>query len=238
MSPNPDPGWKPGTAKLTFSQVRDWADWYIKALDDVVDWQMQTWNRLGFQGYYQVLTPGSGTRPDAFNYEVHHYLPDGVTGVGAVWNLFYSFLSDKRRVMAYVTSMADLSARDHRDDTCRASDDSVPLSSPAADAWSATRWISRIADQWGLPKAGENPGWYRPATLDHHYVDTSSYGMLADVVRQLVSCDFQGIYWASDAQIWDNFVPLSAYAAAIRRAAPNGASAPAWPAEAVSSAGQ
>jgi hypothetical protein len=235
MDPNPYPGWKPGTATLNITQVRLWADWYVQALDDVVDWQMRTWNRLGFRGYYQVLTPGSGTRPSGFNYDVRHYLPDGVTGVGAVWNRFYAFLPDKRRVMAYVTSVADLSAGNRRDDSCQTGDDSVPLTSDAADNWSATRWISRIADQWALPKAGENPGLNQPGLLSRHYVDMSSHGMMADAVRQLVSCHFQGFYWASDEQIWDNVVPLSRYAAAISEAAPGGASTPAWPAQAPSS---
>jgi hypothetical protein len=231
MDPNPHPGWRPGTTTLTTLEVRRWADWYIQALDDVVDWQMQTWNRMGFRGYYQVLTPGSGTRPDGFEYDVRHYLPDGVTGVGAVWQQFYSFLPDRRRVMAYVTSMADLSARNHRDDSCQTGDDAVALSSPAADSWSATRWISRVADQWGLPKAGENPGWNHPGALSKHYVDTSSHGMMADAIRQLVTCNFQGMYWADDEQIWDGLVPLSRYASAIGRAAPGGALTPAWPAK-------
>jgi hypothetical protein len=229
MDPNPYPDWKPGTPTLKIPEVQRWAEWYIKALDDVVDWQMRTWNRLGFRGYYQMLTPGSGTRPNGFDYDVAHYLPDGVTGVGAVWERFYSLLPDRRRVMAYVTSMADLSARHRRDDLCQNSDDAVPLSSPAADSWSATRWISRVADQWGLPKAGENPGWNEPGALSKHYADASSHGMLAEAIRQLVSCNFHGMYWASDEQIWDNLVPLSRFAAAIRRAAPGAASTPAWP---------
>jgi hypothetical protein len=235
MDPNPYPGWKPGTATLNTAQVGRWADWYVQALDDVVDWQIRTWNRLGFRGYYQVLTPGSGTRPDGFDYDIQHHLPDGVTGVGAVWDRFYGFLPDKRRVMAYVTSVADLSARNRRDDSCQTGDESVPLTSHAADNWSATRWISRIAGQWGLPKAGENPGWNQGGALSRHYVDTSSHGMMADAIRQLVSCHFQGFYWASDKQVWDNVVPLSRYAAAISEAVPGGALTPAWPAEAPSS---
>jgi hypothetical protein len=233
MARNPYPGWKPGMTTLNVRQVADWADWYVKALDDTVNWQMQAWNHLGFPGYYQILTPGSGTRPDVFAYELQHNLADGVTGVGAVWDRFYYFLPDRRRVVAYVSSMADLSGGD---DSCQPNDDAVPVSSPAADSWSATRWISRIADQLGLPKAGENPGWNQPAALNAHYLDMSSAGMMAAAMRQLTSCHFQGMYWANDAKLWDNTVPLSRYAAAIHQVTPGGAVTPAWPAEPPASA--
>ncbi|MGH3222676.1 MAG: hypothetical protein ACRDPY_28935, partial [Streptosporangiaceae bacterium] len=51
------------------------------------------------------------------------------------------------------------------------------LTSPALDAWSATRWITRIASQYGLPVAGENPGLNLPASLDTFYTNTTSTGM-------------------------------------------------------------
>ena len=63
MTPNPDPSWKPGTAGLTQAQISTWVNWYIGGLDNVTNWQMQTLSKLGFTGYYETVTPGSGTRP-------------------------------------------------------------------------------------------------------------------------------------------------------------------------------
>ena len=64
MTKNPDPSWKPGTAGLSQAQIDAWVNWYVGGLDNVTNWQMQTLNSLGFTGYYETVTPGSGTRPD------------------------------------------------------------------------------------------------------------------------------------------------------------------------------
>ena len=66
-------------------------NWYIGGLDNVTNWQMQTLASLGFTGYYETVTPGSGTRPDGLTQTEQQNLPnDGTTGVGAVWNLYYA----------------------------------------------------------------------------------------------------------------------------------------------------
>jgi hypothetical protein len=57
----------------------------------VTNWQMQTLTSLGFTGYYETVTPGSGTRPDDLTKtEQANLSNDGTTGVGAVWNLYYA----------------------------------------------------------------------------------------------------------------------------------------------------
>ena len=61
---NPDPAWKPGTPGLTPAQITNWITWYVGGLDNLTSWEMTTLGGLGFGGYYQTLTPGSGTRPD------------------------------------------------------------------------------------------------------------------------------------------------------------------------------
>jgi hypothetical protein len=212
MPPNPHPGWRPGDRSLTTDQVAQWADWYIGALANVVDWQTASFDALGFRGYYQVVTPGSGVRPDDFRNAVRDYLPDGLVGVGAVWDRFYRFLRNRQRVMAYVSSMADGSGNN---DTCEAGDRFVALDNPVADNWSATRWISRIADEYGLSKGGENPGW-GDAPHDF-YRDTFGAGLLSAALRQMLGCQFSVFYWAHDQQLWDGTVPFSAYAQYISR---------------------
>jgi len=90
---NPDPNWKPGTTGLTQAQIGAWVNWYVGGLDKVTNWQMQTLAALGFSGYYETVTPGSGTRPDGLTRtEQQNLSNDGTTGVGAVWNLYYAGL--------------------------------------------------------------------------------------------------------------------------------------------------
>ena len=213
MTPNPDPNWTPGTPGLTPAQIDSWVNWYVGGLDNVTNWQMQTLTGLGFKGYYETVTPGSGTRPHVLAFDEMANLPDdGTTGVGAVWDRYYAMLPDKTNVVAYISSVADNSGGN---DTCQPSDASVPLTSPVMDFWSATRWISRIAHQYGLLVGGENPGYGMPVRLDFDYLDTSSSGMMADAITQAQSCGFQVFYWAHDVHLWDGTVPFSRYAASI-----------------------
>ena len=216
MTPNPFPDWRPGRPGLTATQIEVWVDWYVGGLDNVTSWQMHLLSGLGYAGYYQLVTPGSGTRPDVLSAEERQNLPDGTTGVGAVWNLYYALLPDKTNVVAYVSSVADTSGDD---DSCQPGDDSLPLTSNVMDSWSATRWISRIAAGDGLPVAGENAGYSMPAGLDFQYTDTGSYGMMADAVRQAISCRFQVFYWAHDVNLWNGTIPYALYVGFIALAA-------------------
>jgi hypothetical protein len=212
MTPNPFPTWLPGRPGLTALQIDQWVSWYVRGLDDVTSWQMRTLSSLGFAGYYQLVTPGSGTRPDVLSVEERHDLPDGTTGVGAVWNRYYAMLPDKTNVVAYVSSVGDESGDD---DSCQHEDDSLPVTSTVMDSWSATRWISRIAAGERLPVAGENVGYRMPESLDSHYTNKSSTGMMADAIRQATSCGFQVFYWAHDINFWNGTIPFALYAGYI-----------------------
>ncbi len=213
MSPNPDPNWTPGTPGLSQAQIDAWVNWYVGGLDNVTDWQMQTLSGLGFNGYYETVTPGSGTRPDGLAREELFNLPDdGTTGMGAVWDRYYAMLPDKTNVIAYISSVADNSGGN---DDCQPSDTSTPVTSPVMDSWSATRWISAIAHQNGLAVGGENPGYGMPAMFDFDYRDTSSGGMMDDALSQAQSCGFLVFYWAHDVHLWDGTLPFSSYANSI-----------------------
>jgi hypothetical protein len=213
MTRNPYPTWRPGQPGLTQAQIDRWVTWYVGGLDNVTNWQMQTLTRLGFTGYYQMVTPGSGTRPSYLaQTEQQHLSNDGTTGVGAVWDRYYALLPNKANVIAYVSSVGDLSGND---DSCQATDASVSLTSNTMDSWSATRWISRIAAQNGLAVGGENTGYNIPASLNSHYTDTSSSGMMADALRQARTCGFTVFYWAHDVHLYDGILPLSLYASMI-----------------------
>src|ERR1039458_1213938 len=102
MKANPFPSWKPGTAGLTQAQIDRWVNWYVGGLDSVTNGQMQTLSSLGFTGYYETVTPGSGTRPDDLTQtEQQNLSNDGTTGVGAVWDRYYAMLPNKANVIAY-----------------------------------------------------------------------------------------------------------------------------------------
>jgi F5/8 type C domain/Beta-galactosidase len=214
MTRNPDPSWKPGTPGLTQAQISAWVTWYIGGLDNVTSWQMTTLNGLGFTGSYETVTPGSGTRPDGLaQTEQQNLSNDGTTGVGAAWNLYYAMLPSKTSVIAYISSVADNSGGN---DSCQpASDDALPLTSTTMDSWSATRWITRIAEQYGLPAGGENPGYGLPASIDTFYTNTSPAGMMATAIAQSQSCGFKVFYWAHDIHLWDGTLPFSLYASSI-----------------------
>jgi hypothetical protein len=214
MTANPFPRWKPGTAglhPLTRAQLGTWVNWYIGGLDNVTNWQMRTLSGLGFTGHYETVTPGSGTRPDILTQtEQQHLSNDGTTGVGAVWDRYYAMLPDKANVIAYISSVADQSGGN---DSCQGADTTLPLTDPAMDSWSATRWITRIAAANGLLTGGENPGRGMPADLSSFETNTSSDGMMATAIRQARSCHFKVFYWAHDVDLWDGLLPFTRYAA-------------------------
>jgi hypothetical protein len=213
MTRNPDPNWRPGQPGLTQAQLDRWVTWYVGGLDSVTNWQMQTLSGLGFTGYYETVTPGSGTRPDVLaQTEQQNLSNDGTTSVGAVWDRYYTMLPDKTNVIAYISSVADGSGDN---DSCQAEDTALALTDDAMDSWSATRWISRIARQYGLPVGGENPGYGMPAYLNSSYLDAAPAGMMATAIQQARSCGFTVFYWAHDAQLSDGTIPFSRYAGMI-----------------------
>lgn len=203
LEPNPFPDFRPGTAGLSKDQLESWYEWYLGALVDTADWQMTVLRDLGFTGYFQILTPGVGVQPLQLQQAIDRNLPDGLTGLGAAWQEIYRLLPDKRNVVAYVSSMGDGSGGNRG---CSASDDRIPLSAAAAVPWSASRWIKRIADEYGLLTAGENPGYTASPEYQQQYRDESADGLMAVTFAQARSCGFQGLYWAHDDQLWDGTV--------------------------------
>jgi hypothetical protein len=213
---SPFPGWKPGQTtyqgrSFTTADVRTWYEWYVGALVDGVDWQLATYRGLGFSGFLQVLLPGQGTRPLDYNRGINSYLDGSADGNrtmsrGAAWDRVLAGIADKRNVVAYVSSLADGSGWN---DVCQSTDGGVALTSSSIGNWSAARWISYLADRYGLAKNGENPG----------RSDTNSYGtaMLSSAVAQMRACGFQGLMWAHDTELYaaGSGITLADYARAI-----------------------
>jgi hypothetical protein len=212
MSPNPAPDRRPGGPWRDEAQAAEWVEWYVGALVDVVDWQLAVFADLGFRGTYEVLTPGVGVRPRELDEAVRYGLPPGVLGAGAAWQLFYSRLPHRPDLVAYVSSVADGSGDD---DGCEPEDRDVPLTAPAVEDWSATRWVSRIAQEYGFPVSGENAGWQQDHSPAAFYRAPGDDGMMAVALRQARTCGFRTFYWAHDAQLWDGTVAFESYAARI-----------------------
>jgi len=213
---SPFPGWKPGQTtyagrSFTTTDVRTWYDWYVGSLVDGVNWQLTTYRNLGFTGFLQVQLPGQGTRPLDYEKAIGGYLNgtgDGnrTMSRGAAWDRVIARINDKRNVVAYVSSLADGSGWDN---VCQSTDASVALTAPEIGLWSAARWVSYLANRYGLPKNGENPG---PS-------DTNSYRtpMLGRAVAQVQACGFQGLMWAHDPDLYTstNKISLADYSKVI-----------------------
>ena len=142
MTRNPYPNWQPGTGGLTQAQISTWVNWYIGGLDNVTNWQMQTLSGLGFTGYYETVTPGSGTRPDYLAQAEqqnlqrrHHRRRRGLEPV------LRPALQQDQRHRLYLLRRRPV----RRQRLLPASDTSLSLTSNTMDSWSSTRWISRIA---------------------------------------------------------------------------------------------
>ncbi|HLG70905.1 MAG TPA: hypothetical protein VK009_10820 [Chloroflexota bacterium] len=212
---SPMPGWKPGDATyqgqpVTTAQVQKWYDWYLGALVDTVNWQVATFNKLGYGGYKQLVMAGLGSRPDEYATAISQRLngagdPNLTMGRGAVWNKVMDGLADRSTTMAYVSSMADGSAGDN---VCQPSDSSVSVSDPQVDYWSAARWISYNANRYSMAKMGENPGSPAP-----------NYGpvMMQHAASQMQGCGMQGFMWAHDQDLYTSGsgATLQQYAAVI-----------------------
>jgi hypothetical protein len=217
----PFPGWLPGQTTynaqaFTISQVQRWYDWYLGAMVDGINWQVNAYKADGYTGYLQVLMSGLGSRPDDYVTGINNRLNgtgDGnlTMGRAAVWNKVVDALATRQNVVIYVSSMADGSGSN---DLCQSSDASVALSDPSIDYWSATRWISYNANRYGMLKTGENPG----------YSPTIGYGktMMQTAAQQMQACRFQGLMWAHDVNLYDGTsgVTLIDYMATIAQYSP------------------
>lgn len=212
VAPCPYPGWRPGETTITTAQVRVWAEWYIKSLADVINWQIRLIRGLGFTGWFEVVTPGSGRRPSGHAADIAARLPSNVGGRGAVWHKLYESLTDRRGVVCHCSSVMERSGNPVNNQTTEA-DASVPIMDKAADSWSSARWLARLGAEYGMPNSGENPGAGRPASA--YYTDTTDAGMMGSSVGQAVAAKYLAFYWAHSDQLWDDTLPFSNYSTRI-----------------------
>jgi hypothetical protein len=205
---NPFPGWQPGQTTyngqpFSVAQVQQWYEWYVDARMDFVNWHTKLFRDLGFTGYLQLQTPGFGVRPSEYAASTANFLdgtgdPNQTMGRAAIWQKVYAKLTDRMGVTAYVSSMADGSGFP-QDQGCQSTDVQVDLEhDPQVNNWSAVRYVSYLADMYGMIKSGENPGSGDP---NRNVV----YGrtMLASAAAQMATCSFQSMFWAQDQNLYD-----------------------------------
>jgi hypothetical protein len=196
---SPWPTWTPGTGTVT--QAGEWYEWYLDALADCASWQMRYIRSLGYTGWFELLTPGVGTRPSGYATELAARFAgySATTGVGAVWHKLYQKIAVKAGAVVYCSSMADNSGTP-ANDVPTGTDSSVGITSSGGNNWSAYRWLARIANEYGMPNGGENPG--RGALSDTYYLDTTSTGMTAKLLAQSAGGKALVTYWAHGVEHW------------------------------------
>jgi Beta-galactosidase len=208
LHPNPFPGWQPGQTTyngqpFSVAQVQQWYEWYVDARMDFVNWHTKLFRDLGFTGYLQLQTPGFGVRPSEYAASTANFLdgtgdPNQTMGRAAIWQKVYAKLTDRSGVIAYVSSMADGSGNP-QDQGCQATDTQVDLEhDPQVNNWSGVRYVSHLADLYGMIKSGENP-----ASGDPNRNVVYGLSMLNNATAQMAACSFQGMFWAQDQNLYD-----------------------------------
>ncbi|GAA1505165.1 hypothetical protein GCM10009730_05440 [Streptomyces albidochromogenes] len=219
---NPFPGWRPGQRDhegkdFTEDQVREWYDWYLRALADAVNWQIEYYKSLRYDGFLKVLVAGTGYYPGDYRRAVEHYLDTTVENrlvpLGAGFFKTLGYVRDHRNVHVVPTSLVD-GTGEPANNGCEATDRHVDVLDPprhVPDAWSSMRWVTRIARHYDFALvSGESAG-----------PQVSAYypGVMSDAADQMRSCGLQGLMWAFDSNLYDGTPgsSLADYSAVISR---------------------
>ncbi|GAA4542812.1 beta-galactosidase [Streptomyces collinus] len=203
---NPSPGWKPGQRdyrgrEFTEAQVSTWYDWYLLALSNAVNWQIEYYRSLRYSGFLKVLVAGSGYYPRDYKRAVQRHLDESAgnrlvaLGVG-----FFRTLGEIRHrhnVQIVPTSLVDGTGKP-RNNGCSPEDRHVNVLAPphrVHDEWSSMRWVTRIARQHGFTLlSGESAG----TRVSPYYP-----GVMSAAARQMDTCGLRGLMWAFDNNLYD-----------------------------------
>lgn len=210
VQPCPYPGWVPGNTSITIAQVGEWAEWYIRSLAECVSWQIRYLRTLGYTGWFEILTPGQGSRPWQYTSDIAARLNvASYTDVGAVWHKIYESLVDRSGVIVWCSSTGDQSGAPTDNVPVPSTDNAVAIDNSATvNPWSAPRWQMRLAYEYGMQIGGENPGY--GGVGDTHYRDTTTSGMLAKAMA-IAATGYFAFDWAHSARLWDTTMPFSNY---------------------------
>ncbi|HEY0933052.1 MAG TPA: hypothetical protein VGD91_04830, partial [Trebonia sp.] len=183
MTPNPLPGWQPGTGSwrgspVAAAQVTAWFSWYRDASVDALAWQLTTLRGLGYHGPVHVPVAGRGVLPSGLAEALTSDLQTAGTPDGSL-----------ERGLDYPAQLRALAALDRRDrnsggggiavdftgfddasavraralappqEGCRTGDtEAASRAGLDVSQWSNQRWTTANARLVGLSVVGENPG--------------------------------------------------------------------------------
>ncbi|MFF7891645.1 beta-galactosidase [Streptomyces sp. NPDC007907] len=219
---NPFPDWKPGERAyrgnaFTEAQVRQWYDWYQRALSDAVNWQIRSYKALRYHGFLKILIPGSGYFPQDYRRAVSSRLDQSdenrLIALGVGYYRTLGQIRDRRNVQIVPTSLVD-GTGEPKNNGCSPTDRRVNVLDPprhVQETWSSMRWISRVARYYHFSLlSGESAG---------NHVSPYYPGVMNDAAQQMKSCGLQGLMWAFDPNLY-NGTPgssLADYSAVISR---------------------
>ncbi len=199
------------------TQVTAWLDWYMASAAARSKWFVDFLCRstasggLGFLGFVQIVTPGSGVRPSAWStLRAASSLSNGhLAGVQAVWHVLYEAHNSSTwasRVRIHCSSMADGSGSNTPP---QAGDDALAIDSTTANSWGSARWMRFLRNKFtnlgGL--TAENPG-----------LGSSGYGtaMLSAAFSIMSAGGWDEFYYAHEKDLWSDdgtaaVIPVQTY---------------------------
>ncbi|MFF9804062.1 beta-galactosidase [Streptomyces coeruleorubidus] len=219
---NPAPGWRPGQRDyrgrvFTEAQVRAWYEWYLRALTGAVNWQIEYYKSLRYDGFLKVLVAGSGYYPRDYRRAVQRHLDasagNRLIALGVGYFRTLGQIRDRRNVQIVPTSLVDGSGVP-RNNGCSPDDRRVNVLAPPDrlhDQWSSMRWVTRVARHYGFGLLnGESAG---------NQVSPYYPGVMSAAARQMETCGLRGLMWAFDNNLYDGTPgsSLADYSAVISR---------------------
>ncbi len=202
LTPNPVPGWIPGTASQDHESARQFAAWYLDAMSDYQNWQIATVRR-DFKGPLAVLYPSWGLRPGQLDAAISRDLSgftspeqNGEIQRGHDFARHVANLKDSK-VIVYTTWL----------------DTSPTLGDDAGDdptRWSPVHYLAQLA------------GDHRPAL--QVWGENTGQGTVDDMqlcFDRLEAFGLTGLFWAFDDQLYDttsDYASIDDYAAFIETA--------------------
>ncbi|WP_210587743.1 beta-galactosidase [Streptomyces sp. GESEQ-35] len=203
---SPFPGWRPGQRTyegkpFTERQVEQWYDWYLAVLSNTINWQLDQYTSLGYDGRLHVLVPGAGYYPSDLRRAIQAYLdgPAAARLMGRGVGFFRTIDQIDHRDNVHIVSTALVDGSGNvPNNGCEPTDSAVNIyaekNSTVRD-WSSVRWVTALAKRAGFTglggeSAGEHVAPYRP-------------GVMEDAMHQMISCDLDGIMWAFDSNLYD-----------------------------------
>lgn len=203
LSPNPVPDWKPGDPSPDHGAARQFAAWYLDAMTDYQNWQIET-VRQHYGGRLAVLYPSWGLRPGQLDAAVDKDLSgftapelNGEIQRGHDFSRHVAGLPDPEvRTSGVVVYTTWLDASPAFGDD--GGQDPV--------GWSPVHFLAALAEDRGsaLEVWGENTGW-------------GSVEAMALCFDRLDAYDVSGLFWAFEEQLFEqgDYATLEDYAALI-----------------------